>query len=69
VLSETAHVLYQVSSENAPELERGIRWDDPAIGIRWPVTVPLLSTKDAALPLLQDADLDETGVWSPVHRW
>jgi dTDP-4-dehydrorhamnose 3,5-epimerase len=63
VLSETAHVLYQVSSEYAPELERGIRWDDPAIGIRWPVTAPLLSTKDAALPLLQDADLDETGVW------
>ncbi len=56
VTSEEAEVLYQVSEEYAPELDRGILWNDPAIGIRWPTASPLLSPKDARLPLLQVAD-------------
>jgi dTDP-4-dehydrorhamnose 3,5-epimerase len=51
-------VLYKVTAEYAPELERGIRWDDPDIGIRWPISDPVLSEKDAALPLLREADHD-----------
>lgn len=58
VLSEVADVLYEVTAEYAPELERGIRWDDPDIGIQWPISDPILSEKDAALPLLREAEHD-----------
>ena len=56
VLSPDALILYKVTDEYAPETERGIVWNDPAIGIDWPVQDPLVSQKDAQLPLLQDAD-------------
>jgi dTDP-4-dehydrorhamnose 3,5-epimerase len=55
-LSEQADVTYKVTTEYAPELDRGIVWNDPAIGIAWPIRDPILSPKDAALPLLRDAD-------------
>lgn len=59
-LSEGAEVLYKHTSEYAPALARRIRWDDPALAIRWPLegNPPLLSPRDAAAPLLRDADLD-----------
>jgi len=56
VLSERADVLYKVTAEYAADLDRGIRWDDPQIGIAWPIAAPILSEKDAALPLLHDAE-------------
>lgn len=56
VLSDVAEVLYKTTEEYAPELERGIRWNDPDLGIEWPIEDPLLSERDAALPLLKDAD-------------
>jgi dTDP-4-dehydrorhamnose 3,5-epimerase len=56
VLSDEADVMYQVTTEYAPQLDRGILWNDPQIGIQWRVTDPILSPKDAALPLLKDAD-------------
>ena len=56
VLSEEADVLYKVTAEYAPEFERGIRWNDPDLGIPWPVERPLISEKDARLPVLRDAD-------------
>lgn len=56
VLSDEADVLYKVTAEYSPELDRGIIWNDPEIGIRWPIVDPLLSAKDAQLPLLRDAD-------------
>jgi dTDP-4-dehydrorhamnose 3,5-epimerase len=57
VLSEEADVLYKVTEEYAPELERGILWNDPEIGIRWPVHDPIVSPKDARLsPLSTAAD-------------
>jgi dTDP-4-dehydrorhamnose 3,5-epimerase len=56
VLSEKADVLYKVTEEYAPELDRGIVWNDPDIGIRWPIAQPILSPKDAQLPLLSAAD-------------
>jgi dTDP-4-dehydrorhamnose 3,5-epimerase len=58
VLSEEADFLYLVTAEYAPELDSGILWNDPAIGIQWPIAEPMLSPKDAQLPLLQDADVD-----------
>ncbi|MEZ6008555.1 MAG: dTDP-4-dehydrorhamnose 3,5-epimerase [Planctomycetota bacterium] len=58
-LSETADVSYRCTAEYAPASERGVRWDDPDLGIAWPVTDPILSPKDAGLPLLRDADIFE----------
>jgi len=59
VLSGTADVVYQCSDFYAPAEERGVRWDDPALGIAWSVEAPIVSGKDRALPLLADADLPE----------
>ncbi len=56
VLSEEADVIYQVTAEYAPEHDRGIRWNDPEIGIAWPIAAPILSPKDATQPLLHEAD-------------
>ena len=55
-LSERAEVLYKTTDEYAADLDRGIRWDDPEIGIDWPIAEPILSAKDAQLPLLRDAE-------------
>lgn len=56
VLSEEADVIYKVTAEYSPEHERGIRWNDPDLAIDWPIKNPILSPRDAALPLLKDAD-------------
>jgi len=56
VLSQEADVLYMVTDEYAGELERGIVWNDPEIGVQWPISDPVLSARDAQLPLLKDAD-------------
>jgi len=53
VLSEVAEVLYKTTEEYAPEYDAGIRWNDPEIGIEWPIEHPILSEKDAALPMLR----------------
>jgi dTDP-4-dehydrorhamnose 3,5-epimerase len=58
VLSEEAGVVYKVTAEYAPELDRGIVWNDPEIGIRWPIHNPTLSPKDAELPSLESSDND-----------
>ena len=54
VVSETAEVEYKVTDFYDPGYEIGVRWDDPAIGIEWPVTDCILSDKDAEAPLLAD---------------
>jgi len=56
VLSAEADVTYKVTTEYAPELDRGIVWNDPALNIQWRTAHPILSPKDAALPLLKDAE-------------
>ena len=58
VLSEEADVLYKVTEEYTPELDRGIIWNDPELGIQWPMKEPILSPKDACLPLLGETDDD-----------
>ena len=57
VLSEEAHLLYKCTSEYDKAAERGIRWDDPEIGVVWSIDEPLVSERDAALPFLSDADV------------
>lgn len=52
VVSETADFLYKCTDVYHPEDEGGIIWNDPDLGIDWPVPVPRLSEKDAALPRL-----------------
>jgi dTDP-4-dehydrorhamnose 3,5-epimerase len=49
-LTDNVVVLYKVDEYYAPEFEGGVRWDDPDLGIRWPVLEPILSARDAALP-------------------
>ena len=59
VLSESAEFEYKCTDYYAPEHERIVRWNDPDIGIDWPLAAgeaPLLSAKDAAAPLLRDTD-------------
>lgn len=55
-VSEVSEVVYKTTAEYSPAHDRGIRWSDPAIGVRWPTTTPVLSPKDANAPLLTDAD-------------
>jgi dTDP-4-dehydrorhamnose 3,5-epimerase len=52
VLSETAEVAYKCTDFYDRSDEVGLRWNDPAVGIAWPIRDPLLSEKDAALPTL-----------------
>lgn len=58
VLSESADFLYKATDYYAPEHERAIRWDDPSVGIDWPIAeqAPLLSAKDRAAPSLAAAE-------------
>ncbi|MBN2469662.1 MAG: dTDP-4-dehydrorhamnose 3,5-epimerase [Anaerolineae bacterium] len=55
VLSEVADFQYKVTAPYSREFDRGIRWDDPAIGIAWPVSDPILSSKDMQQPDLAEA--------------
>ncbi len=60
VLSEIADFLYKTTDYYAPEHERCIRWDDPDIGIDWPLeTEPLLSAKDRVGRSLREAEVYE----------
>ncbi len=55
-LTDNCQVAYKLTSEYSPNDERSIRWNDPAIGIEWPLSKPILSKKDAEAPLLNDVD-------------
>lgn len=58
VLSESAEFLYKTTDYWAPEFERSLLWNDPAIGIDWPIDgQPTLSAKDQVGVLLADADV------------
>lgn len=57
VLSKEADVFYKCTNFYSTVHERSIRWNDPDLGIEWPVKTPILSEKDAAAPLLVDAEL------------
>jgi dTDP-4-dehydrorhamnose 3,5-epimerase len=54
VLSDHADVQYKCSAIYNPHGESGIRWDDPAIGVEWPVATAILSEKDRNAPTLKE---------------
>lgn len=58
VLSETADLIYKTTDYYYPESEKGIIWNDPQIGVEWPVNKPLLSARDEKLPPLAEADFN-----------
>lgn len=51
---EPADVIYKVDSLYNPETDRGIKWDDPTLGISWPLKNPTISARDQKLPLFRD---------------
>lgn len=51
-LSDDVEVTYLVSAAYAPASESGVRWDDPRLGIAWPLPVSTISDKDATWPLI-----------------
>ena len=53
VLSEMALFHYKCTDYYSPKAEQGFRWDDPEVGIKWPVENPILSQRDAAAPRLK----------------
>jgi dTDP-4-dehydrorhamnose 3,5-epimerase len=58
-LSDTVDFVYKCTDFYSPKDERSIRWDDPALAVEWPLPPgarPVLSAKDAAAPLLRDAE-------------
>lgn len=55
-LTPDTEVAYQVGEFYAPGSERGIRWDDPALGISWPAPVEVLSEKDASWPAFAERE-------------
>lgn len=59
VISESADFLYKTTDYYAPEHERCVMWNDPDIGIDWPVRDPVLSAKDRAGCALAEAEVFE----------
>jgi len=51
-LRNDTEVLYMISVPYTPGSERGVRWNDPVLAIKWPIEPVLISARDAALPLL-----------------
>lgn len=61
-LTDDAEVMYQVSEFYTPGQEIGLRYDDPDLGLEWPLPTAAISDKDAAWPLLSDIDQERFGV-------
>ena len=64
VLSNEAEIVYKATEEYSPESEAGIIWNDPHIGIRWPIAEPMLSASDRQWPTLAEAHADF--VYEPI---
>jgi dTDP-4-dehydrorhamnose 3,5-epimerase len=54
---DNTHFIYKCTAEYDKPSDRGIRWDDPELAVEWPFGNPLVSEKDAVLPLLRDAEV------------
>lgn len=54
VISDGADVLYKVSSPYHPDSEKGFRWNDPTIKIKWPIKDPIVSERDQQSPLFEE---------------
>lgn len=55
-MSPKTEFLYKVDNYYSPQHDSGFRWDDPTIGIQWPISNPVLSEKDKKLPYLKEVD-------------
>jgi len=64
VLSERAVCTYLCSATYDAKADAGIRWDDPALAIDWPISQPQLSDKDARAPLLADVAEDRLPIYA-----
>ena len=53
-LTDDVEVQYKADNYYAPECDGNIRWNDPDIGIEWPIEPVILSSKDVAAPFLKD---------------
>jgi len=65
-LADDTELFYQMSVPYEPASARGIRFDDPALAIPWPVADPLVSARDRALPALATLDLARTSPNRPM---
>jgi dTDP-4-dehydrorhamnose 3,5-epimerase len=65
VTSEQALFMYKCTDVYAPELEGGVIWNDPDLGIPWPIENPSLSAKDEKYPRLKDLDRAKLPVYAP----
>ena len=54
-LSDHSEVLYMISTAHSGAHGRGVRWDDPAFGIEWPLQPSVIAVRDAQYPLLDPA--------------
>lgn len=57
-LTDNVEFLYKVDNYYDKEADRGIRWNDPEIGVEWGITDPILSDKDKVAPYLHESDID-----------
>lgn len=57
VVSDIAEVIYKCTTVYKPQDDAGIRWNDPDIGIQWPIDNPLVSEKDQTAPLLSETHI------------
>ncbi|MDX6290392.1 MAG: dTDP-4-dehydrorhamnose 3,5-epimerase [Blastocatellia bacterium] len=51
-LADDTEIFYQMSETYHPEVARGLRWDDPRLGIEWPLPMAIISERDTKFPLL-----------------
>lgn len=65
VLSETALFAYKCTDSYNPSAEFSLRWDDPDVGIQWPIDNPQLSAKDQAGKLLKEFPQEALPVYQP----
>ena len=66
VTSETALFCYKCTASYAPKEEGSVRWDDPDLGIPWPIASPTLSAKDAAGTPLKDVPPERLPRYAPA---
>jgi len=60
-LAPDTEVFYEMSEFYAPQAGRGLRWSDPALGIRWPAAPTVIAERDAGYPDLDLSALAEVG--------
>lgn len=66
-LSDEVVFGYKCTTYYAPQSERTVRWDDPAIAVAWPCDEPVLAPKDAAAPSLAEIPRELLPVYQPPH--